>query len=159
MKRNTIFSGLVVLVTLCLVIFAYGENQNVEKQNLEKKEPIIDSQVKEVQGEISYITKRSISVVFNRDKETGSEEEILLPFDSDEIVIEHKRNLSEIQPGDTVLVRYLDETIDYGDKKENTIKAKVIRFLRPAGEDSPYKRKAASEQQEAGMYLPLKGAK
>ena len=129
--------------------------------NKKQKEPAIKLEVKEAQGEVSYITKRSISLVTSRDSQKGEETEILLPYGKD-LVVEHKKNLSEIQTGDIVKVKYTDEIIDYGDKQENKIEAKVITFMNPASQDSPYKKAREALQQETVPQeeaLPLKGVK
>lgn len=151
-------NGLLKTLFAFVLIFGLADSSFAQeaKKKAENKEPEIKSEVKEIQGEVSYITKRSISVVFSRNKEKGSEEEIMLPFDR-QIIIEHKRDISEINIGDIVNVKYLDETKDYGDKKENIIKAKVIRFINPAGRDSVYKKTVTAEAEEG--LLPLKGAK
>jgi hypothetical protein len=151
-----------IAITLSIMVFfaagaglSYAEGTGKPEK---KKAAIAKSEVKEIQGEVSYITKRSISVVYARDAQTGSESEILLPYDKN-LVIVHKRRLSEIQVGDIVSVKYLDEILDYGDKKENKITAKAISFLNPAPSDSPYKKAIVPETGEGESLLPLKGAK
>jgi hypothetical protein len=146
-----------LIAAVVIANFAGVVSAQEAKKDEEKKAPAIKSEVKEVQGEVSFIAKRSISVVFYRDKEKGAESEILLPLPKD-VIIEHKKSLAEIKTGDIVSVKYLDETIDYGEKKENKITAKVIRFIRPADQDSVYRPKAVQAQDEGGL-LPLKGAK
>ncbi|MDD5347172.1 MAG: hypothetical protein PHT59_01010 [Candidatus Omnitrophica bacterium] len=135
-----------------------------------KQEPVIDMQVREAKGEVVVISRRSISLMTSRDAATGEETEILLPYDKT-LVIEHKRSLSEIQSGDRVSIKYTEEVIDYGDKKESKVLAKVVTFLNPANQDSPYKKareaaQQATTQQETAQQeteqqesLPLKGVK
>ncbi|MFA5100308.1 MAG: hypothetical protein WC547_05455 [Candidatus Omnitrophota bacterium] len=125
-----------------------------------KKEPVISSVVKQVQGEVSNISKRSISIVFERNEETGEEFEMLFPVDLKEIKIEHKRSYGDISQGDTVLVIYREETSDYGDKQEMKAKTDVIRFLKPADASSVYKSKAAVTEEALDVEgLSLKGVK
>jgi hypothetical protein len=162
MKKTTI--GTLVSLVFCLSLIGSGFCQDAAKDE-KKKEPVVKSDAKQVQGEVSYITKRSISLVTSRDKDTGDENEILLPYNN-KLVIEHKKSLSEIQTGDIVAVKYLDETIDYGDRQENKILAKVLTFISPANQDSPYRKAREAAQQDTAQQdtaqqesLPLKGEK
>ena len=163
MKKNFINIAFLFFLLTGLPGVAFAQSAG-EKEK--KKEPAIKLEVKQAQGEISYITKRSISLVTSRDTEKGEETEILLPYGKG-LVIEHKKNLAEIQTGDIVKVKYTEENIDYGDKQEIKVEAKVITFMNPAGQDSPYKKARESLQQqetEQGSELqegtlPLKGVK
>ena len=151
---------------LAVVMVMAGVNIGVCSQEADKdkskdiKEPAVSSTLKEVQGEVSSLTKRSISVVYDRDEQKGEEFEMLLPFDINNVKIEHKRSLSEISSGDIVLVQYTEDTADYGDRKETKIRAVTIRFLNPADAKSPYKPKAAAQEQAGSIQgLTLKGVK
>ena len=75
----------------------------------ERKKKIIGKAQKEIQGEISWINSRYIAVAYNRDPVKGSEDEILLPIDSN-LKLEHKRSLDQIKTGDLVRVQYDEET-------------------------------------------------
>jgi hypothetical protein len=158
MRKFIISLTAMALFTAALSIPASAQDKDKEKN---KAEPVINLTAKEVQGEVSYITKRSISLVTSRNKESGEETEILLPYGKN-LVIEHKKNLSEIQSGDVIKVKYTEESIDYGDRQEIKIEAKVVTFMNPAAQDSPYKKARETLQQQAaqqGETLPLKGVK
>lgn len=96
----------------------------------ERKKKIIGKAQKEIQGEISWINSRYIAVAYNRDPVKGSEDEILLPIDSN-LKLEHKRSLDQIKAGDLVRVQYDEETEedDKGNKKDSR-KAAVISFIK-----------------------------
>ncbi len=156
MKKTYLFLALVmVMISVNSGICAHEADKGKDK-----KEPVVKSVLKEVEGEISSLTKRSISIVYERDTVKGEEFEILLPFDPADIKLEHKKSLSEIGPGDTVLVQYTEDTSDYGDRLETKIKVVTIRFLKPADARSPYKPKAAAQEQAQDIEgLTLKGVK
>jgi hypothetical protein len=158
MRKSILITLSVLVFTAALACLSFAK----EDSGAENKKPSVSkAQVKEVEGEVSSLTKRSISIVFARDKQAGTESEILLPYGKN-VIIEHKKSLSEIQVGDIVSVKYTDETLNYGDgKEENKITAKVIRFISPAAADSPYKKKVVSgeTEEEGASLLPLKGAK
>ncbi len=144
-----ILLGVLVFFLLCLV--AVGQTQ-------EEKEKIkTTTTTKEVQGEVTWIGKDKMAIVYKRDTVTGGEYEILLPYEEKDLKIVHKKNLSEINKGDIVNVKYEYEEIieePLGEKKIN-YKAKVISFVKPAMQ-KPQAAQPAGEE-EAG--LPLKGIK
>jgi hypothetical protein len=124
------------------------------------KEPLrSNGDVQEVQGEVSAITKNSISIVSERKAETGEETEMVFTFDPKKINLEHRKSLAGIAPGDTVAVRYRDETTDYGDKQETKVSAVTIRFIKPADDQSEYKKPSAPETGLTSDELSLKGVK
>lgn len=118
---------------ICLAVFiflirpVYAEGKKAEKL-IERK-----AVMKEVAGEVTWIGKKYIAVLYQQDSQNGEEEEILLPFDNKDIRLEHKRNLSEINKGDTVSVHYEEETRQYDSNREEVKrKAKVVSFIRAA---------------------------
>jgi hypothetical protein len=115
------------LITVVLALAWAGITNAQEKEKIK-----ITTQMREVQGEVSGIGKDYISVAYNKDLETGTEEEIYLPFDKNDLKLEHKRSLKEIDLWDTVLVQY-EETIEEGPEgKKEKRKAKVVSFVRAA---------------------------
>lgn len=142
--------AVLLMITYCGIGFA-----EEAKKGEAKKEPTVKSVVKEVQGEVTWARKYSISVVYGRNTEKGEESEVLLPIDPSDLKIVHKRNYSDISSGDTVLVQYVEETYDYGDRQETKLKAKVITYLKPRDVKSPYKGLDLTEKKP----LSLKGVK
>ena len=111
---------------------------------------------KEIEGEVTWIGKNKIAITYNKDQATGTEYEILIPYDIANLTFEHRNNMGEIKVGDTVRVQYEEETLEYDDGNKNEkIKAKVISFVRP----STQKPKAQTLSQEEEEALPLKGIK
>jgi hypothetical protein len=90
------------------------------------------SLAEEVSGEISGISKDSISIVYSRDEARGVESEILLPLNN-ETKLERVKNLADLNIGDTVTVSYkkTKETTEEG-KQIIQIKTEKIKFVRPA---------------------------
>lgn len=158
MKKTYLFLALVmVMVSVHTGIAAQAAQKAKGK---DKKEPVVNTVVKEVQGVVSNITSRSLSLVYDRNEDTGVEQEMLFPIDAGNIKVEHKRGLSEISQGDTVLIIYREETSDYGDRTAIRNVADVVRFLKPADANSPYKpRAAATEEEQEPAGLSLKGVK
>jgi hypothetical protein len=147
----------VALLSLSLLTTAFAKD---EPAKAKKKEPVVSSIVREIQGELVYAGPRSLSLVYSYDKAKGEESEILIPYDPKTIKLEHKRSLSELTTGDTVLVQYTEETSDYGDRKDITMKAITLRFLQPVDAQSRYKQKASvQEQAQEDEGLSLKGVK
>ena len=80
--------------------------------------------IETVSGEVSGITKKSVSIIYDKDYDNGTEYEILIPVD-DKTVFRHKNNLSEIKKGDLVSVEYAEPPL--GSKTK--IMAKTINFV------------------------------
>ncbi len=153
---------LIALFVVCLITFVSGVSfaKDDAQKGKAKKEPVVNSLVKQVQGEVSNITKRAISVVYERNAATGEEFEMMFPIDNKNVKVEHKQSISEISQGDTVLVIYREETSDYGDRTATEIKTDVVRFLKPADAQSVYKPKAAATEDARDVEgLSLKGVK
>lgn len=138
-------AGLVIVLALCLTNMSFAEANKESKSS---------RATKEVQGEVTWIGKDKIAVTYGKDEATGTEYEILLPFNTADLSIAHKKNLGEINVGDTVKVQYEEESLEYGDgRKEGKLKAKIISFLRPA---TPKPKAQTPDEEEK---LPLKGVK
>jgi hypothetical protein len=90
------------------------------------------SEMKEIQGEVVWIKPgRAIAIVYQRDIENHTEEEILLPLDKD-VELEHKKDISQISVGDTVTVQYEEITEEKEAETRQMRKAKKIIFVKPA---------------------------
>ncbi|HNQ51308.1 MAG TPA: hypothetical protein PLP56_06330 [Candidatus Omnitrophota bacterium] len=153
---------LIALFVVCLFTFVSGAGFAKDEipKGKGKKEPIVSSSVKQVQGEVSNIGKRFISLVYDRNEEAGTESEMLFPIDAQHIKLEHKRSISEISQGDTVLIIYREEISDFGDRQDTRIIADVVRYLKPADAQSAYKPRAAvTEEAQDAEGLSLKGVK
>lgn len=61
--------------------------------------------VETISGEVSGMTKNSISLIYNHDYDTGTEYEILIPV-GPSTALKHKRDFSEIKKGDLISVEY-----------------------------------------------------
>ncbi|MCM8780830.1 MAG: hypothetical protein NC908_02770 [Candidatus Omnitrophica bacterium] len=144
----------VIQISLIMSL-AFGFNGVLIGQET-KKEPKVATVTKEIEGEVSWIGRGYISVVFERDVEKATENEILLPLDKD-LKIYHKKSLEEIKPGDTVRIQYEEITEEYpeGRRREFSL-AKAITFLKPAKAKQDMQT-LVSEEKERG--LPLKGMK
>lgn len=130
------FMQFVLAVVLICGLTALGftqksqDGKNEVKQ--EKTRNIISTTSNELQGEVSWINKKYIAIVYNRDAAKGTEEEILLPLD-ESVKLQHKRKLDEIAVGDIVSIQYDEETEeDAHNEKKQSRKAKVITFVKPA---------------------------
>ena len=117
------------------------------------------SVMKEVQGEITWIGKKDIAVVYNRDLAAGVEDEILLPIDKD-IRLQHKQKLSELAVGDTIAIQYAEDTEDDG---QGNIKvkrhARLISFVKPAIKKPDTGTTTESTDDTLNDTLSIKGVK
>ncbi len=152
MKKLILFVAAFLSLSLSSASLAADEHAHEKK-----KEPVIKSEVKEVQGELVYLGKNFISLVYERDANTGAEKEIRIDLDPGNVTLEHLRSLQQLNTGDTIYVQYIDETRDYGNTKKNTIRAAVIRFISPVSVNSIYKKKDKQPSEEES--LSLKGVK
>ena len=143
---RSIFAAIMVISFTSLVL--------AQEKGQPKGKVKTTSTMKEVRGEISGITKRSISIVYDRDNKKGAEYEMLLPFSQEGIKVEHKKNLSEFSQGDTVLVSY-EEVIEENEKaeKKEDRRAKVVSFISAAP------KKTESQALVSEEPLTLKGPK
>ena len=86
--------------------------------------------MKEVQGEISSVSKRSISIIYSRDENNGEENEIMIPLDKKKVQLDHIRSLSELAAGDIVRVQFEEEEIQGQGKDKINFQAKLISFVK-----------------------------
>jgi hypothetical protein len=88
--------------------------------------PVVDDSytMDTVSGEVSGLTAKSISILYNRDYDTGTEYEILIPVD-EKTVFKHKNNLKEIKTGDLVSVEYEKP----GAESQHRSRAVTINFI------------------------------
>lgn len=90
--------------------------------------------VETVSGEVSGIDKNYISIVYERDYDSGTEYEMLIPIDS-KTAVKHKTKLADIKVGDLVSVEYekpvpedeVSEDETFKDKRQT--KARVVNFI------------------------------
>lgn len=150
MKKNkSNIIGIAAFLILSLAGMGFGqEAANTDK---DKEKIKTTSVIKDIEGEVTWIGKDKIAIVYKRDLEKGGEYEILLPF-SDDMTVEHKKSLSEINKGDIVHVKYEEVTDEYKEGPKINFKAKVVSFVKPAPTNS-----GALTSDETP--LPLKGIK
>jgi len=147
MKKAIIFLT-ALFVMGCISASAFAQEAGT---GIKKKEPTIKSQVKEIVGEVATLGSHFISLVYSYDQAKGEELEMLIPFDPRTVKIEHLRSLKEISTGDRILVQYMEDVIDYGDRQDIKFYALTIRFLNPVDAHSRYKPKASVQEQAAMM--------
>jgi hypothetical protein len=92
--------------------------------------------IKGISGEVSAISKDFIAIVYRRDAARGSEEEIALPI-AKGVIVEHKKNLSEIAIGDMVDVEFAEITEETKEGPKSKRIARVISFVRAAPAPKP----------------------
>jgi len=133
MKILKIAASLIVVSFVCLISFSFAETlKSVEKkaEAAGKNEMIIKSADKSIQGEVSGINKRNITVIYNRNEAAGTEEEMMVSINKGTQLM-HKRNYSEIKEGDLVNVEYEEQVVQLDDGKQETrLVAKAIKFVK-----------------------------
>ena len=128
-RQNRIYGWIKISLAIVLILGFMG---TVFAKDKEKKEKVVKTASGVVSGEISGISEKFISVVYEKDKEKGIEYETLVPIDKD-VKIEHKKSLSELKIGDRVSIQYEDVTVEDSDKQQTLKrKAKIVRFVRSA---------------------------
>ncbi|MDD4939668.1 MAG: hypothetical protein PHE18_05170 [Candidatus Omnitrophica bacterium] len=134
--NKAVFLSLAAVFSLCCSADAATKKAEEKPQAAQeapaKKEKMTGrtADIKEIFGQVTWIGKKYISVVYATDDEKGVEYEMLLPYEKD-LGLEHKRNLSDIAQGDMVRVQYEEEVkrFDSG-RQEVKRKAKVVTFVR-----------------------------
>lgn len=113
-----------IKILLAAIIIAFSFNNSLFAQGKDKR--------KAITGEVSAISKDFIAIVYNRNQERGSEEEIALPL-AKNVIIEHKKSLSEIAVGDMVSVEFeeMSESDERGGERTKRT-ARVLSFVRAA---------------------------
>lgn len=93
------------------------------------KETVLSIQSKEIQGEVTWIGKDKIAIVYKKDVEHRSEEEIVLPIDK-KVSLQHLKSISDVAAGDTVYLLFEESTEEGpGGPKLSRI-VKKIGFIR-----------------------------
>lgn len=115
-------TALMVLGVALTTAFAYAQDEKPKKTG---------NIMKGVSGEVSGIAKDFIAVVYRHDEARGSEEEIALPVAKD-VIVEHKKSISEIGVGDLVDVEFAEYTEETPEGPRTKRVAQVIRFIRAA---------------------------
>jgi len=113
--------GFVAVLVLGLVGTAFTQGKKDAKT--------YHSATKEVSGEVTGITKDTISVMYYYDNAENKEYEILLPIAKD-VKLGHVKSLSELLVGDIVNVQYEEITEEDNVGKRTNRFAKVISFSR-----------------------------
>jgi hypothetical protein len=124
--------GLVLILVLGLAPLILAQEN--KKEEVTKK-----TTAKEISGQVSGMSSSLIYILYGQDKKTSYEMALTINKDTK---VEHKKSLKEIQPGDTVLVKYEETTETYkvedakGQKKEVTRRlgrlVKAVVFLKAA---------------------------
>lgn len=115
-------TALMVLGVILTIAFTYAQDDMPKKTA---------KFMKGVSGEVSGISKDFIAIVYRRDEARGSEEEIGLPIATD-VILEHKKSLSEIGVGDMVDVEFEEAEEETQEGPRSKRVAKVVRFIRAA---------------------------
>jgi len=130
-KCGVILKTAVILFMLIIGVAQAGE-VSFEKTGTTSV-PVVTSG--RIDGKISAISKNYIVIVYKSDKER--EYEVLLPIDTQKIKIEHKKDLSALNIGDTVSIEYEDAKEDTLEGQRMRRNAKVISFVSPAPPKPP----------------------
>lgn len=123
-----------------------------QKQALEK--PLVE--IKEIEGQITGLSGNFLALTYGQSENSVLE----AAFNVDKNVqLSHKRSFKEFKPGDTVKVRYEQETRALEDgrvSRKNTIKS--ITFLKAAPKELVSQEPSAPSD-GSDAPLPLKGTK
>ncbi len=80
--------------------------------------------VETVSGEVSWVGKDYISLIYNRDYDKGAESEVMVPI-TDETVLKHVKSLKDIQKGDLVSIEYNKPS----EKSKGKASARSVTFI------------------------------
>ena len=129
--KNTIPYAALFIVFGAVACFAQeGELGKVTAPVAKNVTPIHRVSLKQVQGEISGIGKKYISVIYARNTATGDESEIMIPFNPGTVKLEHARSLNDFTQGDQVRVQYNEEYKKDETQDKTNFDAKVISLIK-----------------------------
>jgi hypothetical protein len=128
-----------ILVLVCNVMLMAQEDKEKSKTT---------SEMKEVEGAVTWIGQNKIAILYRIDEAKGEEYEILLPLDEKDLTFVHKKNLAEIGKGDTVNVQYEEITEEGQEGKRTDRKAKIITFVKTG-----VKKEIATEEGEETLEI------
>ena len=139
MNRAVSFCLCAVLV-LGWATLGLGKDRKIVKQTRVPFEAV---------GEVTWIGYDSIAIIPQENLGTVSEDEIHFTFKRKKVALEHLKNLSEIGKGDTVRIKFSEESIQYeGEPEVSTLKVQSIGFVRKG---TP--RAIPAPQEETGMEV------
>lgn len=100
-------------------------------ETIQEKDALIVT--KEITGQLSVVTPRFVAVEYNQDARKGIAYEMAFSMDGDVRVSGAKRDLQELQAGDTVAVTYEEKTwMDDSGQERIKRQVKGIQFIRSA---------------------------
>lgn len=148
MLCNKFFKILRILGVLSAFLFAIvmgkvlAQSENAPGKAKGGKDVVSESAVaKTIRGAVSYVDNKYVAVVYNRNDQTGEEEEIGFWIDQ-EVSFNHMKNLGQLGVGDTIDIQYDEVKEDYSEIKpdgsevpKTRVKAhrvKGLTFISPA---------------------------
>ncbi|MBU1124448.1 MAG: hypothetical protein KKC84_00300 [Candidatus Omnitrophica bacterium] len=125
MKRRTYIGIYILLISMVTLVFFTGTSSAEKKESKKETEEVTVVEVKQVNGELGFVSKDYVSVVFTQD---GIDYDMVfyLPEDSKDLEVVNKKKLKDINVGEQITVQY--ELVSQGtdqDKKEKRIARKV----------------------------------
>jgi hypothetical protein len=132
MKNKAIAAGIVILFTsFTFIYFAWPQEQGgkLQASSAEGQKAADNADedaftVETISGEVSGMAKNSISIIYDRDYDAGTEYEVLIPI-AEETAFKHKKSLQDIKVGDLVSVEYEKPA----ENSKRKAKAKTINFV------------------------------
>ena len=121
-----IFISFTVLNFLCSNVFCQADPKG--------KRPVISTATHAVQGEVAYVSKDYISIIYQRSEDQTEEYEMMLSID-EALELTRVASLDKLNIGDTVTIDYDEITEEYPDGPRSRRKAKNVAFTRPAAKE------------------------
>ena len=102
------------------------------------KKPVISTTTHSVQGEVAYIGKDYISVIYQRSEDLSAEHEMMLSID-EALELTRVASLDKLNIGDIVTIDYDEITEEYPEGPSSRRKARNVAFTRPAAKEGQLK--------------------
>jgi hypothetical protein len=117
--------AMIAAVAITLQIAAAQSRGKIVKQS---------GEMREVSGEVMFIRSgegATISVVYQKNAQTGDESEMLFAFEEKKIKLGHYASLKDISKGDIVRLEYEEVVIQYaGQPEERSRNLKLIALVK-----------------------------
>lgn len=123
MKR----SDRILLVTF--MVWGLSLPRMAISEEAKQKQIIKKSITKELQGEITWVKKDKISIVYSTDETGKTDNEILLPVGGD-VKLTHIQSMKQLAIGDVVSIQFEEVTKETSEGEKTDRKVKAITFIK-----------------------------
>ncbi len=132
-----------VILFCAALICLSNVNSGLAKEPPKQEEIKRSVALKELQGEITWVRKNKIAIVYKTDETGSADSEILLPVSPD-VKLVHIQSMEQLKAGDVVSIQFEEATEESEGASKTARRAKTITFVKP-GNKKPIEAAKPSE--------------